>query len=112
MRWDVPQDKPIIISEFGGDALQGRHGPRPSVGPRSSKPRPLPLANPADGWTVLGVSGMSPWILVDFRSPRRPLPVIQDGFNRKGLVSSEGVKKQAFFVLQRYYAAKAAAEGK
>jgi len=40
---------------------------------------------------------------VDFRSPKRVLPGIQDGFNRKGLISSDGVKKKAFFVLQDYY---------
>jgi len=50
--------------------------------------------------------GFSPWILVDFRSPRRVLPGVQDGFNRKGLISSEGVKKKAFFVLQDYYQAR------
>jgi beta-glucuronidase len=47
--------------------------------------------------------GMSPWILMDFRSPRRQLPGIQDGFNRKGLISDQGEKKKAFFVLQKVY---------
>jgi beta-glucuronidase len=47
--------------------------------------------------------GVSPWILTDFRSPRRPLPGIQDYWNRKGLISEWGIRKQAFFVLQRYY---------
>lgn len=46
---------------------------------------------------------ISPWILADFRSPRRPLPVIQDDWNRKGLISEEGIKKEAFFILQSYY---------
>ena len=47
--------------------------------------------------------GMSPWILIDFRSPRRVLPEIQDDFNRKGLLSEKGEKKKAFFVVQEYY---------
>jgi beta-glucuronidase len=47
--------------------------------------------------------GMSPWILMDFRSPRRQLPGIEDGFNRKGLISDQGEKKKAFFVLQKAY---------
>jgi beta-glucuronidase len=47
--------------------------------------------------------GMSPWILMDFRSPRRQLPGIQDFRNRKGLVSEHGEKKKAFYVLQKYY---------
>lgn len=54
-----------------------------------------------------GLVGCTPWILVDFRSPRRVLPGIQDGFNRKGLISSDGIKKQAFFVLKDYYRGRA-----
>ena len=50
-----------------------------------------------------GFSGCSPWILVDFHSPRRQLTGIQDFFNRKGLISNNGVKKQAFFVVQEFY---------
>jgi beta-glucuronidase len=46
---------------------------------------------------------MSPWILVDFRSPRRMLPGVQDGFNLKGLISDQGEKKQAFYILQQAY---------
>jgi len=56
---------------------------------------------------IEGLSGLSPWILVDFRSPRRQLPGIQDFFNRKGLISSWGIKKKAYFVMQRYYKNKA-----
>ena len=52
--------------------------------------------------------GMSPWILCDFRSPRRPLAGIQDGWNRKGLIGANGKRKEAFFVLQEFYKAKAA----
>jgi beta-glucuronidase len=49
------------------------------------------------------LAGLSPWVLMDFRSPRRPLPGIQDYFNRKGLLSNQGERKQAFFVLQDFY---------
>jgi beta-glucuronidase len=52
--------------------------------------------------------GMTPWILADFRSPRRVLPDIQDGWNRKGLISETGNKKKAFYVLQDYYKTKKA----
>ena len=47
--------------------------------------------------------GMSPWVLMDFRSPRRLLPGIQDYFNRKGLISDQGEKKEAFYILQKAY---------
>jgi len=52
------------------------------------------------------LSGVSPWILMDFKSPRRVLPEIQEGWNRKGLLSEKGEKKQAFYVLQEYYRSK------
>jgi len=51
---------------------------------------------------------MSPWILKDFRSPRRQLPGIQDGWNRKGLISETGQRKLAFDVLAKWYTARAA----
>ena len=56
------------------------------------------------------VAGMSPWILKDFRAPVRVLPGIQDGYNRKGLVSEEGERKLAFDVLAEFYARLAAAD--
>jgi beta-glucuronidase len=49
------------------------------------------------------LAGVSPWLLMDFHSPRRPLPGIQDYFNRKGLISDRGQRKQAFYVLQKFY---------
>ena len=52
------------------------------------------------------LQGISPWILVDFKSPRRVLPEIQDTYNRKGLISEKGEKKKAFYVLQGYYKTK------
>ena len=47
--------------------------------------------------------GMTPWVLMDFRSPSRLLPGIQDNFNRKGLVSDQGEKKKAFSILKDAY---------
>jgi beta-glucuronidase len=47
--------------------------------------------------------GTSPWLLMDFRSARRVNPGLQDNFNRKGLIPDQGVKKQAFFILQKAY---------
>ena len=101
-RWHSKYNKPLIISEFGGDAKFGLHG------------------EPTERWTeeyqaeiyrqqiamlkqIPFLRGLSPWILMDFRSPRRELPGIQDFYNRKGLVSNEGQKKKAFLVLQEYY---------
>ncbi|HXX66682.1 MAG TPA: glycoside hydrolase family 2 TIM barrel-domain containing protein [Polyangiaceae bacterium] len=100
--WRSGYDKPLIMTELGADALAGLHG------------------DPLTRWTeeyqasvcahqvamlerIPFLRGMTPWILADFRSPRRPLPGIQDYWNRKGLVSNRGERKQAFFVLQKFY---------
>jgi beta-glucuronidase len=100
--WESAYDKPLVMSEFGADALQGLHGDaltRWSEEYQASvyEHQLRMLA------TIPFLRGMSPWILADFRSPRRPLPGIQDFWNRKGLISDRGVKKQAFSVLQREY---------
>ena len=49
------------------------------------------------------VAGISPWILMDFRSPRRLLPQIQDGLQPERLISNRGQKKKAFYILQEWY---------
>jgi len=100
--WEIPYNKPAFISEFGGGAKQGLHGDKDQRWTEEFQAnlyrQTLPMLDKIDG-----LVGFTPWILVDFRSPRRPLAGIQDGFNRKGLISSEGVKKEAFTVLQEYY---------
>jgi beta-glucuronidase len=40
---------------------------------------------------------------MDFRSPTRNIPKLQDGFNRKGLISEDGKKKEAFYLFQKTY---------
>lgn len=96
--------KPMMMSEFGADALYGWHG------------------NRADRWTEEhqawifeqtlsiidrdGFVGVSPWLLKDFRSPRRWHARFQGYWNRKGLISPEGRRKLAFDVLRRFYATK------
>ena len=95
-------EKPLIVSEFGGGAKAGLHGP---VTERWSEEyqanlyrHQIPMLN-----NIPHLRGDSAWILMDFRSPVRVLPGIQDGFNRKGLLSNQGQKKAAFFVLQKAY---------
>lgn len=107
VRWEIPYNKPVVISEFGGDAKAGLHGDKSQRWTEEFQEelyrQTLPMLDKIDG-----LSGCVPWLLVDFRSPKRLLPGIQDGFNRKGLVSSDGEKKKAFFILQEYYRQKAA----
>jgi beta-glucuronidase len=106
--WKITQNKPVVISEFGADAKAGYHADNMT---RFSEEYQEYLYT--ETIAMLGkieqLQGMSPWILKDFRSPRRPLPQMQDGWNRKGLYSEKGEKKKAFYVLKAFYDAKAKA---
>jgi beta-glucuronidase len=92
----------VVVSEFGGDAKQGLHGQKDARWNEEYQAY-LYQQNLLMIEKMPNIRGISPWILTDFRSPRRLLPGIQDGFNRKGLVSDKGIKKKAFFVLQAFY---------
>ncbi|MEZ2347745.1 glycoside hydrolase family 2 protein [Terriglobus sp. RCC_193] len=100
--WQFPQ-KPVIMSEFGAEAKFGNHG------------------GPNDRWTeeqqvnvmmhqlamlnrIPQVRGLTPWVLMDFRSSTRNIPRLQDGFNRKGLFSETMEKKKSFFLFEKTYA--------
>ena len=94
--------KPVIISEFGADATPGLHGSVDDKGTEECQEaiyrkqieviRQIPY-----------IKGITPWILFDFRCPRRTA-AIQGYYNRKGLVSSDRTYyKPAFSVLQSFY---------
>jgi beta-glucuronidase len=100
--WVSQYDKPLIMSEFGGDALSGYHGDALARWTEEYQ-ESLYQHQIAMLKRIPFLRGTTPWILKDFRSPRRTLPRIEDYFNRKGLVSDRGRKKKAFFVLQKYY---------
>jgi len=102
MTWEIPYEKPVIISEFGGGAKYGFHGPK-NLRWTEEFQENLYRENLAMISKIDGLSGTTPWILKDFRSPRRVLPGIQDYYNRKGLFSDKGEKKKAFYVLQEWY---------
>lgn len=105
MKWVIPYDKPIIVSEFGGGALAGYHGSKEQRWTEEFQEN-LYRENLAMLDKIDGLAGTTPWILKDFYSPRRPLYGIQDWHNRKGLVSEKGEKKKAFYVLQEWYKTK------
>ncbi len=94
--WQTALDKPLIITEFGADALHGHHGDALT---RWTEEYQASVYEHQIAMLeeILFLRGITPWILADFRSPRRPLPGIQDYWNRKGLISERGEKKQAFF---------------
>ena len=105
MRWEIPYNKPVIISEFGGGAKYGYHGAKNQRWTEEFQEN-LYIENIAMLDKIDGLAGTTPWILKDFRSPRRVLPDIQDYYNRKGLFSDKGEKKRAFFVLKQWYETK------
>ena len=108
--WKFAYAKPVIVSEFGADALYNFHADAQT---RFSEQYQANLFQHQLGMLerMPQLAGMSPWILMDFHSPRRPLPGIQDYFNRKGLISDRGQRKQSFYILQKFYREKALATG-
>ena len=105
MTWEIPYNKPVIISEFGGGAKAGYHGEKNQRWTEEFQEN-LYRENTAMIDKIEGLAGTTPWILKDFRSPRRVLTGIQDYYNRKGLFSDDGKKKKAFFVLKEWYEGK------
>jgi beta-glucuronidase len=102
LEWRSKYQKPLIMSEFGGDALYGNHGDALA---RWTEEYQESIYQHQIGMLkkIPFLRGTAPWILMDFRSPRRPLPRIQDYWNRKGLISNHGEKKKAFYVLRAWY---------
>lgn len=108
--WKVPEEKPLIISEFGAGAIYGYHGDAETRFTEEFQTRvfqhQIEMLK-----RIPSLAGMSPWVLMDFRSPRRPLTGIQDFYNRKGLISDRGQRKQAFYTLQEFYRKMAETQG-
>lgn len=102
VNWVFNVNKPVIVSEFGADALYNLDG---KITDKFSEDyqEDLYIRTVNMMKRMPGLAGCSPWILKDFRSPRRQLRNVQDEFNRKGLVSDRGEKKRAFFVMQKWY---------
>jgi len=94
--------KPVIVTETGGDGLAGLHGAETVLTTEEHQAwiyrnqlrtlREIPF-----------VRGMTPWVLYDFRSPRRQNSY-QRGYNIKGLIARDKrTKKAAFATLQAFY---------
>ena len=105
--WNVARGKPLVFSEFGGEALAGRYG-TPDVAASWSEDyqEQLYRKNLVMIDRIENLSGVVPWLLFDFRSPYRLHPSLQQGWNRKGVLGERGEKKQSWRVLQDYYRGK------
>ncbi|HBB97991.1 MAG TPA: beta-glucuronidase [Blastocatellia bacterium] len=102
LTWKMKYQKPLIMTEFGGEAPYGNHGDALT---RWTEEYQENVYQHQLGMLkrIPFLRGTCPWILMDFRSPRRPLPGVQDFYNRKGLISDQGQKKKAFYIMQSYY---------
>ena len=106
VKWNlVCNDKPIIISEFGGEALYGsNYGPKDEAASWSEEYQEQIYKDQIEMLgTTPNLSGVCPWLLVDYRSLGRLHPIFQNGWNRKGLISERGDKKKAWYILKTYY---------
>ncbi|WP_421879096.1 glycoside hydrolase family 2 protein [Marinoscillum sp.] len=102
-QWETIYDKPLIFSETGAGAKGGFHADSMTRWSEEYQEwfyeeQVAMMKRMPENYT-----GLTPWILVDFRSPKRNNPTCQEGWNRKGLIDENGEKKKAFFVLQKYY---------
>lgn len=94
--------KPVIITEFGADAIRGHHG---TVSDKGTEECQVDVYEKQTETLrhISYIKGMTPWILYDFRCPRRT-SILQKYYNRKGLLSEDKTyKKPAFYTLQKFY---------
>jgi beta-glucuronidase len=95
-------DKPVVVTEFGCGARAGLHGPASEKWTEEFQ-ADLFQKQFAVLRSCPYIQGTTPWILYDFRSPRR-LNRYQEGYNRKGLVDADHKKRKlAFSVVSEAY---------
>lgn len=94
--------KPVIITEFGADAFAGLRGTVTDKGTEDCQA--FVYEKQIENIRKISyIKGMTPWILYDFRCPRRT-SVNQRYYNTKGLLSADKKhKKMAFYVLRDFY---------
>ena len=101
--WSTKYNKPLFISETGAEALGGFHADRETLWSEEFQEWYYQEQVAMLKRMPSNFVGISPWILADFRSPRRNNPTYQEGWNNKGLIDHNGNKKKAFYILKEYY---------
>jgi beta-glucuronidase len=101
--WSTPYHKPLFISETGAEGKFGFHAD--SLTRFSEEFQEWYFKEQVAMFKRMPSNyvGVSPWVLNDFRSPKRNNPLYQEGWNRKGLYDDKGNKKKAFYIMQSYY---------
>jgi len=93
-----------LNSEFGCEALYGQSGDANVASSWSEDyQEKLYRDNLAMFSNIPNLFGISQWVLYDFRSPTRFHPTNQEGWNRKGLVSDQGQRKKAWYIIHELY---------
>lgn len=104
LKWNVARGKPLMISEFGGEALFGHKGSRNIKSSWSEDYQSqLYVDNLKMFDHIPNLCGIAPWVLFDFRSPYRFHPMQGGEWNRKGLISDKGLRKKAWYIMRDYY---------
>lgn len=94
--------KPVIISEFGADALPELYGDVSEKGTEDCQAY-IYEKQIETIQKISYIKGMTPWILYDFRCPRRT-SAIRKYYNTKGLLLADKKhKKKAFSILCKFY---------
>jgi beta-glucuronidase len=104
--WKVAfPDKPIFISEFGGEALYGnKNVPTDEAASWSEEYQEQIYKDQIEMFsTIPNLCGVCPWLLFDYKSLGRMNQLYQNGYNRKGLISENGEKKKAWYIMHEYY---------
>ncbi len=101
--WSTPYNKPLFISETGAEGKTGFHAD--SLTRFSEEFQEWYFKEQTDMLKRMpdNFVGISPWVLADFRSPKRNNPLYQEGWNRKGLYDDKGNKKKAFYIMKAWY---------
>lgn len=103
VKWTFDVDKPVFISEFGVAAPVWKHGTATENYTQERMDDIYSIKLHHTYPKIDGLVGVNPWQLTDARSPRRMCDGISDGFSRAGLVSSDGVRKNAFNIVRDWY---------
>ncbi|MEO1020972.1 MAG: glycoside hydrolase family 2 TIM barrel-domain containing protein [Bacteroidota bacterium] len=100
--WESDFTKPLVFSEFGAGAVYGNRGDKMTRWTEDFQAyfidQTMTMA-----LDIPFLRGTMPWVLKDFRTPRRYHGQFQQYWNRKGLIDPQGNRKQAFVTLSNWY---------
>ncbi|MCG8371986.1 MAG: hypothetical protein MI700_00540 [Balneolales bacterium] len=102
VEWNSLYEKPMLLSEFGAGALAGNYGDKMTRWTEEFQEyfidETMKMAT-----SVPFLRGTMPWVLKDFKTPRRYHGEFQNYWNRKGLIDENGTRKKAFNSLLNWY---------